>query len=68
LYASHVTRPHFLLSHGRRDPVLPFAAGSRAKDLLEQHGFPVTWRPFEGGHEIPGPVLADVDGFLFPKR
>jgi len=68
LNAPHASRPHFLLSHGRRDPVLAFAAGSRAKDLLEQHGFPVTWRPFEGGHEIPGPVLADVDRFLFPKQ
>jgi len=25
----------------------------------------VTWRPFDGGHEIPPPVLADVDRFLF---
>ena len=67
LTAPHATRPRFLLSHGRRDPVLPFAAGSRAKDLLEQHGFPVTWRPFDGGHEIPQAVLADVNRFLFPQ-
>ena len=38
---------------------------SLAKDLLEKHGFPVTWRPFDGGHEIPPPVLAEVDRFLF---
>jgi phospholipase/carboxylesterase len=66
LTAPHATRPRFLLSHGRQDPVLPFAGGSRAKELLEQHGFSVTWRPFDGGHEIPRPVLADVDRFLFP--
>jgi phospholipase/carboxylesterase len=66
LTGPHPTRPRFLLSHGRGDPVLPFAAGTRAKDLLEKHGFSVTWRPFDGGHEIPPPVLAEVDRFLFP--
>ncbi|HZL16163.1 MAG TPA: hypothetical protein VFG23_00330 [Polyangia bacterium] len=65
LTALHPTKPRFLLSHGRQDPVVPFANGNRAKDLLEKHGFSVTWRPFNGGHEIPPPVLADVAQFLF---
>jgi phospholipase/carboxylesterase len=60
------TKPRFLLSHGRQDPVVPFPSGDRAKELLERHGFSVTWRPFEGGHEIPQPILRDVDRFLFP--
>jgi phospholipase/carboxylesterase len=67
LTAPHPTKPRFLLSHGRQDPVVPFPGGSRAKDLLEKHGFPVTWRPFDGGHEIPPPLLEDVDRFLFPR-
>ena len=66
LTAPHPSHPRFLLSHGRRDPVVPFASGSLAKDLLEKHGFSVTWRPFDGGHEIPSPVLAEVERFLFP--
>jgi phospholipase/carboxylesterase len=57
--------PRFLLSHGRQDPVVPFASGARAKELLEKHGFAVTWRPFDGGHEIPQQVLAEVERFLF---
>jgi len=65
LTAPHPTKPRFLLSHGRQDPVVPFPAGVRAKELLEKHGFPVTWRPFDGGHEIPSPVLADAVRFLF---
>ena len=65
LTAPHPTNPHFLLSHGRYDAQVPFAGGSHAKDLLEKHGFPVTWRPFDGGHEIPESVLADVNQFLF---
>jgi phospholipase/carboxylesterase len=66
LTAPHPTKPQFLLSHGRGDPVVPFPSGSRAKDLLEQHGFAVTWQPFDGGHEIPPPVLAEAARFLFP--
>jgi len=65
LAAPHASKPRFLLSHGRQDPVVPLAGGNRAKDLLEKHGFSVTWRPFDGGHEIPSAVLADVDRFLF---
>ena len=66
LTAPHPSRPRFLLSHGRRDPVVPFSNGGRAKDLLEKHGFSVSWQPFDGGHEIPPPVLGAVDRFLFP--
>jgi phospholipase/carboxylesterase len=65
LTASHPTKPRFLLSHGHHDPVVPFATGRHGRDLLDRHGFPVTWRAFDGGHEIPEPVLADVDRFLF---
>jgi len=66
LIAPHAVKPRFLLSHGRQDPVVPFASGTRGKELLEAHGFPVTWRPFDGGHEIPPSVLADAERFLFP--
>ena len=65
LTAPHPAKPRFLLSHGRYDHSVPFAAGSHARDLLEKHGFPVTWRAFDGGHEIPDSVLADMALFLF---
>jgi phospholipase/carboxylesterase len=67
LTAPRPSRPRFLLSHGRRDPVVPFSSGERAKDLLEKHGLSTIWLPFDGGHEIPPPVLANVDRFLFPS-
>ena len=65
LTAPHATKP--------RVPAFPRTPRSRGavrdrqprQDLLEKHGFPVTWRAFDGGHDIPEPVLADVDQFLF---
>jgi phospholipase/carboxylesterase len=65
LTATRPTKPRFLLCHGRQDAAVPFTTGSHAKDLLEKHGFPVTWRPFDGGHDIPESMLADADRFLF---
>ena len=65
LSGPRATVPRFLLSHGRSDRILPFAGATRAKELLEKHGFPVTWRPFDGGHEIPDPLVPEIDRFLF---
>ena len=65
LNAPRAAKPRFLLSHGRQDPMVPFPGGDRARELLEAHGFPVTWRPFDGGHEIPPRLLADIERFLF---
>jgi phospholipase/carboxylesterase len=65
LRAPSASRPAFLLTHGRWDSVVPFAGASRAKELLDKHGYPVTWRPFDGGHDIPPGLLADVERFLF---
>ena len=46
-----------LQSHGREDPLLPFAFAERLRDLMRDGGMEVTWTPFRGGHEIPRPVL-----------
>jgi phospholipase/carboxylesterase len=57
-------RPTVLMSHGRRDPVLPFSMSERLKSLLQEKGFAVTWLPFEGGHEIPAEVLEGLRAFV----
>jgi len=58
-------KPPVFVSHGRHDAVLPFEGGERIKTMLEKHGFAVTWRPFEGGHEIPRKIVEDLRTFLF---
>jgi phospholipase/carboxylesterase len=65
LQAPRAARPPVFISHGRDDQVVPVAAGELARALLLQHGFEVIWRPFAGGHGIPGPIVADLGVFLF---
>jgi phospholipase/carboxylesterase len=58
-----------LQSHGRADPILPFAGGEYLRDLLRESGLEVEWVAFGGGHGIPdgvlerlGPFVAEVSG------
>jgi len=51
-------------SHGRFDPILPFAGAEGLRDLLTAAGAQVTFRPFGGQHEIPYPVLEGLGAFL----
>ncbi|GMV17446.1 MAG: hypothetical protein HS104_12255 [Polyangiaceae bacterium] len=53
-----------LQSHGRLDPLLPFAIAERLRDELARAGLPVKFIPFNGGHEIPGSALDGLDQFL----
>jgi phospholipase/carboxylesterase len=57
-------KPAVFVSHGRQDAMLPFEGGERLKDLLARHAFPVTWRPFDGGHEIPSAIVRDLAAFI----
>jgi phospholipase/carboxylesterase len=44
-------------SHGRADPLLPFALAERLRDALSAAGLDVTFVPFNGGHTITDSVL-----------
>ena len=46
-----------LQSHGRQDPILPFALAESLRDLLTGAGMQLDFVPFNGGHAIPEPVL-----------
>jgi len=52
------------MSHGKGDPVLPFSIADDLRGLLQAAHHEVTWVPFAGGHEIPSPVLAQLQSFL----
>jgi phospholipase/carboxylesterase len=46
-----------LQSHGRSDPVLPFARAEKLHALLNDAGCAVQWIPFSGGHGISEEVV-----------
>jgi predicted esterase len=57
-------KPRFYISHGRADEVLPIERCSRMiVPALKQLGYDVTFREFEGGHEVP-PAVA-VEGLQY---
>ena len=49
-----------LQSHGRADPILPFALAERLRDELTSAGLAVDFIAFNGGHGIPAPALAGL--------
>jgi phospholipase/carboxylesterase len=52
------------MSHGRDDDILPFDLANRLRADLAAAGLDVTFVAFEGGHEIPGQVVAALGKFL----
>jgi phospholipase/carboxylesterase len=53
-----------LQTHGRQDPVLPFAFGEAVRDLLHTAGLEVEFLPFDGGHGVPPEALAALATLL----
>ena len=51
-------------SHGVHDPVLPFQLAEQLHQNLELNGWDGFLQVFQGGHEIPHKVLADLTSFL----
>ncbi|MCC5832611.1 MAG: dienelactone hydrolase family protein [Chlamydiales bacterium] len=54
----------FFQSHGRDDPLLPLGKAEELEALLIEGGFQGRLHIFNGGHEIPQVVLAELITFL----
>lgn len=67
LHAARAPHPRVFVSHGKFDPVLPFQGGESIRTILEPRDFPVTWLPFDGGHEIPRVVVRQLSRFLISQ-
>ncbi|MGY2050237.1 alpha/beta hydrolase [Methylobacterium sp. JK268] len=53
--------PRIFLSHGREDPVLPFArCGDRLAGILARASYDVAYRPFSGGHVVPAGLVEEA--------
>lgn len=53
-----------LQSHGTVDPILPFDHAKRLSDFLGEHTNEFEFIPFQGGHEIPPPVLMGMQKLI----
>jgi phospholipase/carboxylesterase len=51
-------------SHGRQDPLLPFDAAVELRDMLRAAGCALDWVEFNGGHEVPAPVIDGVSKLI----
>lgn len=51
-------------SHGNHDPILPVELAEKLHDRLEENGWDGFLQIFQGGHEIPNKVIADLVSFL----
>lgn len=51
---------HALVTHGRRDPILPFIGAEALRDMLTAAGATVDFVPHGGQHEIPESALAGL--------
>jgi predicted esterase len=59
-------RPRFFISHGSSDEVLPIDRCSRViVPRLKKQGYDVTFREFDGGHEVPPDVA--MAGFRWAR-
>jgi len=61
---AHLRGMPIFQSHGRGDRELSFAAADSLRNELVTAGAAVEWRPFDGGHEIPLPVLRELKKFI----
>ena len=60
---AHAAGLHVLMTHGRRDPILPFAWAEDLRAVLAAAGADVTWVPHAGAHEIPRLALEGLAAF-----
>jgi phospholipase/carboxylesterase len=58
-------RPLVFVSHGRADRTLPIDRSSRRiVSTLRKRGYEVTYREFDGGHEIPEAIVREAFGWM----
>ena len=58
-------KPRVFISHGTADPILPIDQSSRViVSRLRARGYDVTFREFDGGHEVPADIARESMAWL----
>jgi phospholipase/carboxylesterase len=64
LAVNRIDRPRMFVAHGLRDAVLPIDSARFIVVQLKRYGYSVTFREFDGPHEIPPTVARDAFAWL----
>lgn len=56
--------PPILLIHGRLDPIVPIEAAHLTQTFLQSHNATLTYREFDGGHDIPLEAVVEIRQFI----
>jgi len=57
-------KPRVFVSHGTRDTVFPIYKGREIVRQLRDEGYDVTYREFDGGHEVPDTIASEAFAWL----
>ncbi|MBI4638562.1 MAG: carboxylesterase [Candidatus Rokubacteria bacterium] len=60
--ANHDVR--IFMAHGTHDPLIPLARARRARDVLLDLGYRVTWREYPMPHAVCGEEIGDISRWL----
>jgi len=55
------------IAHSPEDRVVEYESGTKAREILEKHGYDVTFHEFEGGHRVPEEPLREAQRWMFGK-
>lgn len=52
------------MAHGTLDPVVPYIAGEKAKDLLQQAGYSIAWHTYPMEHSVCAEEIDDISQWI----
>ncbi|MBN1295759.1 dienelactone hydrolase family protein [bacterium] len=55
-----------LIVHGTQDSIVPYESGTKAEQVLKEHGFNVRMVSFDGGHTVSTDGLKALNQMMFP--
>lgn len=62
--AGNARKQPIFMAHGLHDPVVPYTAGKRSRDILRRAGFQVDWFTWPIGHNVCPPEVTAIGQWL----